>query len=313
MADYQTLKNKHDPVQIQQIETGLHVLQRRRNHIMVMAIVSCTALIFSAISLYVQQDFIYQWFGVSEQIRQLHIPFAVDGDLKAFLHQPDYVWNLLSWFGWLFLKMVVSFIGAFISISFLKRIKFFRIRFQSFILKFIGWLIAFIVLWSGLTYVQYDLRDDEDNQVQKMIEYKDNIQQSQLYDYLQKTETKPTVQAYLLAQAALMHGKSDRDVALAYNTQLVQAERTDPHFLEYGFKAEQLWAIQHQLYGKSETPIAKSFDAVVNRAQVWSDRVKSILIVITTIFAVLSVILYFLSQRLAARIQRIGEQMKNSL
>lgn len=76
-------------------------LQRRRNHIMVMAIVSCTALIFSAISLYVQQDFIYQ---ISEQIRQLHIPFAVDGDLKAFLHQPDYVWNLLSWFGWLFLK-----------------------------------------------------------------------------------------------------------------------------------------------------------------------------------------------------------------
>ena len=312
MVDHQTLKNQHDPVEIQQIETGLHVLQRRRNHVMAMAVVSCTILIFSAISLYVQQDFIYQWFGVSEQVRQLHIPFAVNGDLKAFLDQSDYFWNLFSWFAWLFLKFLVSFIGAFISIALLKKLKFFRIRFQSFILKFVGWLIAFIVLWSGLTYVQYDLRDDEDNQVQQLIEYKSNIKQSQLYDYLQKTETKPTVQAYLLAQAALMHGKSDRDVALAYNAQLVQAERTDPHFLEYGFKAEQLWAIQYQLYGKSETPIAKSTDAMVTRAQVWSDRVQSILMVIVAIFAVLSLILYFLSQRLAARVQRIGQQMGRS-
>ena len=312
MADHQTLKNKYDPVHVQNIETGVQVLQRRRNHVMAMAIVSCTFLIFSAMSLYVQQDFIYEWFGVSDQIRQLHIPFAVNGDLKEFLYQPDYVWNLLSWFGWLFLKLVVSFIGAFISISLLKRIKFFRIRFQSFILKFVGWLIAFIVLWSGLTYVQYDMRDDEDNQIQQLIKYKDNIQQSQLYDYLQKTETKPTVQAYLLAQAALMHGKSDRDVALAYNAQLVQAERTDPHFLEYGFKAEQLWAIQHQLYGKSETPMAKSVDAVVTRAQIWSDRAQSILMVITAIFAILTLILYILSQRLAARVQRIGQQMRDS-
>lgn len=312
LADHQTLKNQHDPAQIQQIETGVQVLQRRRNHVMAMAMMSCTVLIFSAISLYVQQDFIYQWFGVSEQIRQLHVPFAVDGGLKEFLHQPDYVWNLLSWFGWLFLKLVISFMGAFISIALLKKINFFRIRFQSFMLKFVGWLIAFIVLWSGLTYVQYDLRDDEDNQIQQLIEYKNNIQQSQLYDYLQKTEAKPTVQAYLLAQAALMHGKSDRDVALAYNAQLVQAERTDPHFLEYGFKAEQLWAIQHQLYGKSETPIAKSVDAVVTRAQVWSDRAQSILMIITAIFAILTLILYILSQRLAARVQRIGQQIRHS-
>lgn len=121
------------------------------------------------------------------------------------------------------------------------------------------------------------MRDDEDNQVQKMIEYKDNIQQSQLYDYLQKTETKPTVQAYLLAQAALMHGKSDRDVALAYNTQLVQAERTDPHFRIWFQGGTAFGDSAPTLYGKSETPIAKSIDAVVNRAQVWSDRVKSIL------------------------------------
>ena len=311
MSDHKNWNAQQNLTQIHQIESGVSVLKSRRNRMMVMAVLSCSILIFSVLSLFVQQDFIYQWLGVSEQVRQLHIPFTVNEYLKSFLHQPDYLWNLFSWFGWLFLKLIASFIGAFISISLLKKISFFRVRFQSFILKFVAWLIAFIMLWSGLAYIQYDLRDDEQDQIQSMIAYKENIQQSDLYQFLQQSETEPTVQAYLLAQVALMHTKPDRDAALAYNTRLIEAEQNDPRFLQYGFKAKQLWTIQHQLYGKSQTAIAKSIDPIAIDAQKKSQQAKFLLALITTVFAVLSLIFYMLSQYLTARMKRITQQMSD--
>jgi hypothetical protein len=39
---------------------------------------------------------------------------------------------------------------------------------------------------------------------------------------------------------------------------LIREERQDPHFMEYGFKPEQLWIMQQQLYGKAVTPLAQS-------------------------------------------------------
>lgn len=309
MNEHHFLKNESDTLNIQQIVSGVQILKSRKNRVMFWAVISFVLLISSVIALFVQKDFVYQWFGVSEQVRQLHIPLAVDGNLQQFMYQPDYLWSLFSWFGWLFLKLTVSFIGAFISISLLKKIGFFRIRFQSFVLKFVGWLISLIILWSALTYVQYDLRNDEDDHIQSLLDYQDSIQQSQLYRYLQEQQTDQTVQAYLLAQAALMHGKDGENTALAYNTRLIQAERTDPNFLEYGFKAEQLWTIQNQLYGQSKTGIAKSVDLKVTQAQVWSERVQLIIVVFTAILTILSLVFYGLALRLSARVERIMQQL----
>lgn len=294
---------------IQQIETGIQALKSRRNRIMFFATLSFAILIFSVISLFIQQDFVYQWFGLSEKVQQLHIPVVVE-NLRASIDQPDYFVNLFAWFGWLFLKLTVSFVGAFFCISILKKISFFRIRFQSFILKLVGWLISFIIIWSVLAYVQYDMKSDDNAQIQDLVTYQQHIQQSQLYRYLQENEPNQTVQAYLLTQAALMHKKDDRGTAVAYNTKLMQAEKTDPHFLEYGFKPEQLWTIQHQLYAESKTEIAKSVDEKVGQAQVWSERIQYMVAITSVIFAVLSFVLYGLGRRLSSRVDKIRRQLE---
>ncbi len=51
-----------------------------------------------------------------------------------------------------------------------------------------AWLIAFILLWSGLTYVQYDLKDDESEAFQQIVHYDKNIQQSEIAQYLQQSQ-----------------------------------------------------------------------------------------------------------------------------
>ncbi len=91
----------------------------------------------------------------------------------------------------------------------LKEFQFFRIRFQSFVLKFVGWLLSFILLWSGLTYVQYDLKDNDQAAYQKWVQYDKNIQDSRLAQELKEAEVATTVQAYLYAQAALLHKPVD--------------------------------------------------------------------------------------------------------
>ena len=51
-------------------------------------------------------------FGLSTQLQQLHLPVSVDANLASIGGSPDYFFVLLSWFGWLILK-IFSFIGAF--------------------------------------------------------------------------------------------------------------------------------------------------------------------------------------------------------
>jgi hypothetical protein len=79
------------------------------------------------------------------------------------------------------------------------------------------------VLWSGLTYVQYDLKDDEDKELKSFIKYDQNIQQSAIYQYLQRSDAPETVQSYLLAQTALMHKPVDKVVATVYAEKLIKA------------------------------------------------------------------------------------------
>ncbi|WP_180174478.1 hypothetical protein ABJ384_09270 [Acinetobacter sp. A1-4-2] len=297
-------------VNSQQIETGVVMLKMRQRNVMLWAITSSTIFLASVVAFFLQHDFVYSFFGITTELKQLHIPLSVDANLAELGQHRDYFSNLLSWFGWLILKLFVSFMGAFFVIHFLKKIRFFYVRFQSFILKFVGWIIAFIMLWSGLTYLQYDLNNEENDAYREVIQYDKNIQQSELAQYLQRSEVDEPVKAYLLAQAALLHKPVDKDAAIPQVLALVKAEKTDPDFFEYGFKPEQLWTMQHQLYGQSLTPMAKIVSRQVAQAEQMSSVVQILIIAAAILFGILSAILLLLSQHLKRRIFRVEQRMQ---
>ncbi len=294
----------------QQIENGVVMLKKRQRNVMLWAITSSTIFLASVVAFFLQHDFVYSFFGITTELKQLHIPLSVDANLAELGQHRDYFSNLLSWFGWLILKLFVSFMGAFFVIHFLKKIRFFYVRFQSFILKFVGWIIAFIVLWSGLTYLQYDLNNEENDAYREVIQYDKNIQQSELAQYLQRSEVDEPVKAYLLAQTALLHQPVDKDAAIPQVLALVKAEKTDPDFFEYGFKPEQLWTMQHQLYGQSLTPMAKIVSRQVAQAEQMSSVVQILIIAASILFGMLSAILLLLSQHLKRRIFRVEQRMQ---
>lgn len=300
---------KEHPVQAEDISKGLAVLKRRQTKLSLMSIGSMLMFAVSGIAVFAQQDFVFSFFGLTQAVEQLHLPYTVDAVVTQYQNQPDYFFNLLSWFGWLILKVVLSLVGAFMVIAILKKIHFFYVRFQSFVLKFVAWLIAVIVIWSGLTYVQYDLRDDDHEEQYHLVHYEQHIGQSQIAQLLDETEANSTVKAYVLAQTALLHEPIDKDAATSYVAQLIQAERTQKNFIEYGFKPEQLWVMQHQLYGQAMTPIAKSVVPKVQQAEQVSNIVRIVLLAIAVLSMIISILLYLLSSRIRGRTQRIEQNI----
>lgn len=297
------------PLDTQHLQQGLSLLKKRQRRLAFLALLSSTVGIVSLITAFMQQDIVLGLFGLSLDVQQLHIPYAVDEQLREFIHHPDYLMNAFSWLAWLLLKVVVSFIGAFFIVSFLKKFKYFLFKFQSFVLKFVAWLLAFIVLWSGVTYVQYDLKDDEESETASFIQYDQSIQQSEIYAYLQQTDTPDAVKDYLLVQTALLHKPEDKTIAKVYAEKLLNDEKIDPRFQEYGFKSEQIWAIQYQVYGHSVSNIAKSIDPQMNRAVFWSNILQNILWAITALSFLISIVIYFLSHRIKLRLIRIDQQI----
>lgn len=304
-------ENKQYLTDIQQIEQGLKVLQRRKFNLRASAVVLSTVGVVSLVAVFFQQELVFNLFGVAQQVHQIHLPYMIDGQLREYIHQPDYLMNAFSWLGWLILKLIVSFIGAFIIVSILKKFKFFITRFRSFVLRFVAWLIAFILLWSGLTFIQYDLKDDENSEISAFVQYDRNIQQSELYQYLYRSNIPDPVQSYLLAQTALIHKPTDKVVAMVYAEKLIQAEQTDIHFLEYGFQPEQLWTIQHQVFNQAISPIAKSVETQVNRARFWSNLIEKFLWIVTAISFVFGLVVYLISNQIGKRLARIGMQLKS--
>lgn len=104
----------------QQIEEGVVTLKKRQRNLILLCISSSTIFVAAVVALFLQHDFVYSFFGVTTELKQLHMPFAVDTNLAELGQHSDYFTNLLSWFGWLVLKLFVSFIGAFFVIHFLK-------------------------------------------------------------------------------------------------------------------------------------------------------------------------------------------------
>ncbi len=296
-------------VQPLQLETGLQILKKRQRNVMLLALSSTAVLIAAVIGLFIQQDFVYSFFGLTTQVQQLHIPSSADAGLADLGHQSDYFVSLLSWFGWLLLKLFTAFFGAFFAVHLLRKIRFFDQRFQSFVLKFVGWLISLIVIWSGLSYVQYDLNKDAQGEFQKAVYYEKNIQDSEIADYLKKSDLPAPVQSYLLAQTALLHHPADRAAAIPEVQALVKAEKSDPHFLEYGFKPEQLWTMQNQLFNQILTPMAQSVSTQVAQAELLNRAAHWVLLLLIALSACASLILYALSSRLKGRTLRIEQRI----
>ncbi len=298
-----------DELSVQLIDQRLDILKKRQRNLMIWFFLTSTLVVVSIAALFLQKEFIYRFFDLSVHVQALDLPYHVQ-ELVPFKQPVDYFFNLLSWFGWLFLKIFVSFIGAFLLISWAKKLRFFQHRFQAWTQRILAWVIAFILLWSGLSYLQYDWKDETKQAYQQWMSYKTNIVESQIAQDLQQTDISSTEKAYVLAQVALLHQPVDRKTANVYVSQLIDAEKNNPvQFKEYDFKPEQLWVMQQQLYGKSITASTQPLDLRAQQAEHVSQIVNVILWGMILLVAVVSTILYWLAQNLRKRRVRISQKL----
>ena len=298
-----------DDLSVQPIDQRLDILKKRQRHLMIWFFLTSTFGVVIIASLFLQKEFIYRFFDLSVHVQALDLPYHVQ-ELVPFKQPVDYFFNLLSWFGWLFLKILVSFIGAFLLISWMKKFKFFQQRFQAWTQRILAWIIAFILLWSGLSYIQYDWKDETKQAYQQWMSYQNNIVESQIAQYLQQANISSTEKAYVLAQVALLHQPVDRKTANVYVNQLIFAEKNNPvQFKEYDFKPEQLWVMQQQLYGKSITALTQPLDLRAQQAERVSQIVNVVLWGMIFLVAALSAILYILAKHLKNRRVRITQKL----
>ena len=294
---------------VQPIDQRLDALKKRQRHLMIWFVLACTLVVITVASLFLQKEFIYRFFDLSTHVQGLDLPYHVQ-ELVPFKQPVDYFFNLLSWFGWLFLKILVSFIGAFLLVSWMKKFKFFQQRFQAWTQRILAWVISFILLWSGLSYIQYDWKDETKQAYQQWMSYENNIVESQIAQDLKQANISSTEKAYVLAQVALLHQPVDRKTANVYVNQLIFAEKNNPvQFKEYDFKPEQLWVMQQQLYGKSITALTQPLDLRAQQAERVSQIVNVVLWGMIFLVAALSAILYILAKHLKNRRVRITQKL----
>ena len=298
-----------DDLSVQPIDQRLDILKKRQRHLMIWFFLTSTLAVVIIASLFLQKEFIYRFFDLSVHVQALDLPYHVQ-ELVPFKQPVDYFFNLLSWFGWLFLKILVSFIGAFLLVSWMKKFKFFQQRFQAWTQRILAWVISFILLWSGLSYIQYDWKDETNQAYQQWMSYENNIVESQIAQDLKQANISSTEKAYVLAQVALLHQPVDRKTANVYVNQLIFAEKNNPvQFKEYDFKPEQLWVMQQQLYGKSITALTQPLDLRAQQAERVSQIVNVVLWGMIFLVAALSAILYILAKHLKNRRVRITQKL----
>ena len=298
-----------DDLSVQPIDQRLDILKKRQRHLMIWFFLTSTFGVVIIASLFLQKEFIYRFFDLSVHVQALDLPYHVQ-ELVPFKQPVDNFFNLLSWFGWLFLKIFVSFIGAFLLVSWAKKLKFFQRRFQAWTQRILAWVISFILLWSGLSYIQYDWKDETKQAYQQWMSYENNIVESQIAQDLKQANISSTEKAYVLAQVALLHQPVDRKTANVYVNQLIFAEKNNPvQFKEYDFKPEQLWVMQQQLYGKSITALTQPLDLRAQQAERVSQIVNVVLWGMIFLVAALSAILYILAKHLKNRRVRITQKL----
>lgn len=298
-----------DEFSVQPIDQRLVVLKKRQRHLMIWFFLSSALVLMTITALFFQKEFVYRFFDLSMHVQTLDLPYHVQ-DLIPFKQPVDYFFNLLSWFGWLFIKIFVAFIGAFLLLRWAKKLNFFRQRFQAWTLRVVAWIIAFTLLWSGMSYIQYDWQDETEKAYQQWMSYKNNIIESQIAQDLNQSNASATEKAYVLAQVALLHDPIDRKTANIFVNQLINAERNNPaQFQKYDFKPEQLWVMQQQLYGKSITLMTQPLDLRAQQAELIAQIVNVVLWGLLLVTIAISMVLYFLASHLKSRRNRIAHQL----
>lgn len=295
------------PVSKSSILVRFQQLQKRKSRVELIGIFLTISCFVSVVGIFFQQDLIFHFWGLTDQIKTLHVPASFpDHDLIE--SSSDYFGSLLSWFIWFIFKCFVAFVGAFYLYRVAKKMQFFKVRFRRFSLKIVGWLVSFMMIWSGLSYVQ-SWNNDENAVNQELVSYKQNIQNSQMAQHLTHSNAPQPVKDYLLAQTALLHKPVDKDAAIFYLSQLTRAERQDAHFMEYGFSPEQLWSMQTQVYGKAVTPFAQSMKPQLNDAQKISVMIDIFLKGLSILLVLSAFIFWLLVWVLNRRIKRLERNL----
>ena len=315
MSKLKDRSSVHLSVQQQvEFEQGLVQLKARCNKMRASMMLSLLLGIMALVALYFNQQLVYALFEISPTLQQLHVPFSAQSVQDRIGGQNDYFSHLIQWILWLGLKLSVSFVGAILLIFYAKKLSFFKQKFKGFVQTTLAFVISFILLWVGLSFAQYEWVGDDAKQEQYLeaVEYQTNIQQSDVYRYIQQSKIDEPVADYLLAQTAILHRPIDREVALAYLSKLAKVEQNDAsQLVAYGFKPEQLWMMQHQIYGKAVTPFAETVQTQVNEANRIVQIMRLILVGLIISFAVLMMIFYLLNWRLSKRLGRIEQQLLN--
>lgn len=299
------------PVQQDQFMHGLTTLKRRRRNLQSMMMLGVCLSLVSLILLYFNQPLVYAYYEISPTVQHLHIPYSATQLQQDLGYHPDYFSQFFNWVLWFGLKLTSAFMGAILLIYFIKKISFIQRKLKGFLKTIGAWLLSFAVIWAAMTWFQQDIQpDDRQNErYSELVSYSDQIQRSEIYQYLDKSPINTPVDAYLLTQTALLHRPIDRDIALAYNAKLIDAEQRQPNFIEYGIQPQQLWAIQQQLYGKAVTPMAQKVQIQMDHANQIADRMHSIVLVLSIIFIVMTTLLMLLSLRFQQRLRRIDQKL----
>ena len=69
-----------------EIEQGVVVLKKRQHRLMLLGVTTSTLAIVSMLGLFLHQELVYGFFGLSTEIQQLHLPVSVDANLVWLAH-----------------------------------------------------------------------------------------------------------------------------------------------------------------------------------------------------------------------------------
>lgn len=299
------------PVQQHELQQGLSILHTRRNKMRILTVLSAVLMVLSAVAIFFNQSLVYSYFDLADSVKHLHIPISAHEIQDHIGQAPNYFFALISSIFWLALKIVMALIGATIFVVYAKKINFFKKRMHNFGKRFLAWVISFCLIMMASSAIQHQMteKSHEEEKYLELVEYKNNIQQSEMYQLIQDRQVEPTVADYLLAQTALLNDPADKDTAFAYVTKLITAEQNDPNFLSYGFKPDQIWAMQQQTHHKAVTPFAESIQEKMATADKIAGYSQWLWVIIFTSFAVFAFIFYGLTRQFNRRITRIENRL----
>lgn len=287
----------------------LQRLKRRQSRSFWIMLSSVLLLLLCIAAALFQQQLVYSFFDLRPQLTQLHLPVSVEVTLNHIAPVDDYFARGMSWVGWLLLKIVLSIIAATMFMrlirSQLANIK----RFKRYLSKLLLWCLAFVMLFSGMSIWQ-EQRDQRLQQpYQQLMAYDQQILDSPLAQYLTQSQQPEAMQAYLLAQTALLHQPKDQIAAKYYADRLRQAEGSGVDFNALGLDSQTLWSIQDQVYGKSLTPLAEQVALKVQQAQHVSKVLAWLLYGLMLMLVLTLLISYLLSRTLHSRQQRVSAML----